>query len=117
MKKKYIKKIIIYFLLMILIASTVNAMSVGGLTGNTSASGNNEVRTIGNKFITIFSTVGTIISVIVIIILGIKYMLGSVEEKAEYKKSLMPYLIGAVCIFAASNIASIIYKFAININK
>ena len=33
-----------------------------------------------------------------------------VERKAEYKKTLMPYVIGAVFVFAASSIAGIIYN-------
>ena len=44
------------------------------------------------------------------ILLGVKYMLGSVEEKAEYKKSLFPYMIGAVFVFGASTIAGIVYS-------
>ena len=43
---------------------------------------------------------------------GIKYMMGSAEEKAEYKKVMLPYIIGAVLIFAGVNIASAIYKMA-----
>lgn len=39
-------------------------------------------------------------------------MMGSAQEKAEYKKTMIPYLIGAVLIFAASNIAGWIYNFA-----
>ena len=41
----------------------------------------------------------------------IKYMMGSAEEKAEYKKTLMPYVIGAGLVFAASSIAQIVYSF------
>ena len=37
---------------------------------------------------------GIIVSVIVLMIMGIKYMTGSIEEKAEYKKTMIPYLIG-----------------------
>ena len=48
-------------------------------------------------------------SVIVLIVLGIKYMMGSVEEKAEYKKSLMPYMIGCIFVFMATVIATVIY--------
>ena len=48
---------------------------------------------------------------VMILALGVKYMMGSTEEKAEYKKSFMPYFIGAVLIFAASNIAKIVYNF------
>ena len=39
-------------------------------------------------------------------------MMGSAEEKAEYKKTLLPYIIGAAFVFAASTIASIIFSFA-----
>lgn len=42
-------------------------------------------------------------------------MTGSVEERAEYKKTLMPYIIGAALVFAASTIAGAIYGFAINL--
>ena len=38
-------------------------------------------------------------------ILGIKYMTGSAEEKAEYKKTMVPYLVGAVILFGAAAIA------------
>mgnify|MGYP000776194846 len=37
-------------------------------------------------------------------------MLGSTEEKAEYKKSMLPYVIGAVFVFASSAIAGAIYN-------
>lgn len=49
-------------------------------------------------------------SIVVLIILGIKYMMGSVEEKATYKKTLFPYFIGAIFVFGASTIASAIYN-------
>lgn len=71
----------------------------------------NGITNIGNQIITIVSTVGSIASVIVLVILGLKYMMGSAEEKAEYKKTLMPYIIGAGLVFAASSIAGIIFSF------
>lgn len=58
------------------------------------------------------NVIGIIISVITIVIVGIKYMLGSVEEKAEYKKTMMPYLVGCLFIFAISTIVSIIFELA-----
>ena len=42
-------------------------------------------------------------------------MMGSTDEKAEYKKSMLPYVIGAVLVFAASSIASVIYNLAIKL--
>lgn len=69
------------------------------------------IEKIGGQLITILSTIGSIASVIVLIILGLKYMMGSAEEKAEYKKTLMPYILGAALIFAASTIAGMVFSF------
>ena len=60
--------------------------------------------------------IGSIVSVLALVIIGVKYMLGSVEEKAEYKKTLMPYIIGAGLVFAASAIATVVYNFASSVN-
>lgn len=65
---------------------------------------------LGNKIIGIVQAIGSIVSVLALIIIGIKYMLGSTEEKAEYKSSMLPYLIGVFFLFFASNIVSIIYN-------
>lgn len=56
------------------------------------------------------TTVGVVIAMVGIIILGLKYMMGSVEQKAEYKKTMIPYLTGCILIFCISTIISIIYK-------
>ena len=82
------------------------AFSVTDMTG-TKISNSNLTNT-GNGIITVLTVIGTVISVIVLIILGLKYMLGSVEEKAEYKKTMMPYVIGAILLFATSNLLGIV---------
>lgn len=56
------------------------------------------------------NNIGVVIAVIILMIIGLKYMLGSAEEKANYKQTLMPYLIGAVILFAGSIIPNLIYK-------
>ena len=58
-----------------------------------------KLQNVGNTIIGAIRVVGTIISVAVFAVLGIKYMTGSVEERAEYKKTMMPYLIGAFLLF------------------
>jgi trbC/VIRB2 family len=62
--------------------------------------------------IEIITGIGIAVSVIALILLGIKYMVGSIEEKAEYKKSMIPYLIGAIMIFLISTIVTIIMEFS-----
>ena len=71
-----------------------------------------QVQGIGEQIIGIIQVVGSLVAVGVIVVLGIKYMMGSASEKAEYKKVMLPYIIGAVLIFAGVNIASAIYKMA-----
>lgn len=63
----------------------------------------------GGTIVNVLSTVGTVIAVAGIMILGIKYMMGSIEEKAEYKKTMIPYLVGCIFIFCIPKIVSIIY--------
>ena len=74
-----------------------------------------KLQNVGNTIIGAIRAVGTIISVAVFAVLGIKYMMGSVEEKAEYKKTILPYAIGAGMVFAASSLVSVIYNIAINL--
>ena len=65
----------------------------------------------GRNIVSILQAVGVVLSVVMLIVIGIKYMMGSAEEKAEYKKTLMPYVIGAALIFAASVFAQVAYDF------
>ena len=82
---------------------------------STNGDGTDNIKTVGGKIIGIIQIVGTIISVGMLMILGIKYMMGSAEERAEYKKTLFPYLIGAILIFAAANLTQVIYSWAIKL--
>lgn len=54
--------------------------------------------------------VGIIVSVVALMIIGLKTMIGSVEEKSEYKKSLITYIIGITIFAACSTLPDIIYK-------
>ncbi len=79
------------------------------------AQGAEKVAEIGNTIIGTIQILGSILAVIVLVALGIKYMMGSVEEKAEYKKTMMPYVIGAIMVFGITNILSIIVSIASNL--
>ena len=68
------------------------------------------IATKGGIILDFITTIGIVQAVIVLIILGIKYMIGSVEEKAEYKKSMIPYLIGIVMVGSISAIIKVLAK-------
>lgn len=76
--------------------------------------GTEGIENIGKQVVGIITTVGVVVSVVVLVVLGIKYMIGSAEEKAEYKKTMIPYIIGAILVFAASSIASIVMSISKN---
>ena len=67
MKKRKIRFIgLVFILILILIGNSVSAFSIGNLSGNTADTG--EIQQAGNKVVQIVSTVGSILSVIVIIL-------------------------------------------------
>ena len=55
-------------------------------------------------------TAGVVVAIIIMIVIGIKYMMGSTADKAEYKKSLMPYLVGAIFIFGAVAVSEMVFQ-------
>ena len=67
-----------------------------------------------NNVIGVIRIVGSIVSVVTLVALGIKYMFGSIEERAEYKETMKPYLIGAILVFGISNVTSILYDIGSN---
>ncbi len=93
--------------------SAANETEVGGPGTYTGIKPNNtsDIDKLGNQVIGVLQVLGSITAVVVLMILGFKYMMGSAEDKADYKKSMIPYLVGAVCIFLAPFIAGAIYSF------
>lgn len=110
MKLSKILSIIALSVMILAIATNfVYAVDPGSIT-ITTGTGASDITELGGKIIGMIQVVGSVIAVVILVVLGIKYMMGSAEEKAEYKKTLIPYLLGAVLIFAAANIASMVYK-------
>ena len=88
------------------------AGTVGGVTFSEGTAGDTSVATKAANIVATLRNIAAIIAVIIVAILGIKYMLGSVEERAEYKKSFMPLIIGVVVVLLAFQIASMIFELA-----
>ena len=114
---KKLSKVLFVFVIAIMLGAVasnlvlaLNPASIKGDITNT-----DQIQTLGKQIVGIIQVVGSIAAVAVLVVLGIKYMMGSTEEKAEYKKTLIPYIVGAVLIFAASNIASFVYSWANNL--
>lgn len=71
---------------------------------------NNEgIVDVANIIVSLIRIVGISIAVVMLAIIGIKYIMGSVEEKAEYKQTMWPYVVGAILLVGGSSLVSMIY--------
>ena len=76
------------------------------LTKVNSATGGDigEAATIGGNIVNWIWGISIVVAVVVLMVTGLKFIVGSTQEKAEYKKTMIPYLVGAILIFGASAI-------------
>lgn len=116
MKKtvRIISTILLTIMLVTSIAGVVFAApdidkTIGDIDG-AKAGDTTKVTTISGKIINIIQVVGIVVAIAVVLIIGIKYMTGSVEQKAEYKKVMIPYIIGAVLLVAGTSIVKVIFN-------
>lgn len=113
--KKLTKILTVVLLVAIIVMSVSNVFAAGSIINEieTSASNANvntsSISQMVGKIIAYLRNAAVIIGVVIIIILGIKYMTGSLEQKAEYQKSFVPLIVGIVIVMAATSIASFLF--------
>ena len=112
MNKKVVK-VILVFILSILLISVLN---ISNATVDTTKY---KIRPSGNTgpfgefagiIVWILQFAGYTVAVIMLSVIGIKYIISSPGEKADLKSRLIPYGIGAVLLFAGSTFLNIIYN-------
>lgn len=70
---------------------------------------------LGGKILDVLQIVGIIVGAIILVVLGLKYMMGSLEEKAEYKKTMIPFVVGAIVVMAAPTLTKGIFTLISNL--
>lgn len=121
MNRKVIK--IVSILLMVVMAVTMLSTSVFAaksqdldvgmfdtLQDNSTAS--ESAKKIIGALISIAQVIGVGVAIIMLIVMAIKYISAAPTEKAEIKKSITIYVVGAIVLFAATGILEIIKNFA-----
>ena len=115
MNIKKVQKIVAVLMLTIMLVSMVNVISLAANITPKDIKADevktDSISTVGKKLVGVFQAIGIVLSVVVLTVIGIKYLMGSAEEKADYKKSLIPYVVGAALVFTASVFAQSIYEF------
>lgn len=109
---KIISVLAIALVLVAVLSQTILATdysgTISGLEGGNPAT-TNEITGKARDLLATIRNISAIIAVFVIVFLGIKYMMGSVEEKAGYKKSFIPLIVGAILVVAATTIATFLF--------
>lgn len=115
-------KVISTLLLAIMLVASIATTAFAAVNLNTTISNienqnlnrnaDSQITKVGGNIVNIIQIVGIVIAVIVLLVIGIKYMIGSASEKAEYKKTMIPYVVGAVLVFAGTSLVKVIYSLA-----
>lgn len=113
MKKKMIFIILTMMIFIMLFIPAHRDLAAGIDTNgiNVSSSTQSEFDTVGKVILGGIQGIGMGVSTITLVVIGIKYMFGSVEEKAEYKSSMIPYIIGVLFLALCTSIPNIVYDF------
>lgn len=118
MHNKTKKKICVTIIMILLtLISFTNIVCATGLDDPTTIisgpdmTGVGTLFNLGNIVLGIIQYVSIGVASIATIILGIKYMYSSPEDKAEIKKKLIPFIIGGVLVFGAVQLVKIVETF------
>lgn len=124
MKKKTIFKILLIMVVVMIIVGTIipNCLAATGIDPgkiNNVYEGDmpTKISDIGKTVMGILQVTGSGIAVIMLVIIGIKYITASANEKAQLKGQLTGFAIGALLLFAGSNIAGIVIQTIFEITK
>lgn len=121
--RKFQKVLIILFILILIILLCNNNVFAEDLLDNlddfdplkNTATTEVQLRQKINPILSVLRMLGAIVSVVTMMILGFKYMIGSAEEKASYKKTMIPWLIGAFLLFTVNVLPSILKNLTLNL--
>lgn len=106
------KKIVIILTLLSVIVMCINTFAFAIDDPNYYNPGELNDRKIGNiigDILANIKVVGICIAVVMLTIIGLKYIICSVDEKATYKENMIPYVVGCFLLASATTIPSIVY--------
>lgn len=117
-KKKIFKIIILIFVLLIIGMIISNNSFAWDISKDLTQYENADAGRAGNKItnivgavISLASTVGAGVAIIMLIVIGMKYVNANPAEKADAKKDLPGYIVGAVILFGVSGLLRLLQVF------
>ncbi len=133
MKKKTLRKVVVIFMVLIQLIiisnsvlgatttqapqGTTQANTIATLDGNgnidTSSKAARTIIGVSKTLLELLQLIGIAVGLIMLVIIGIRFILKSDKEKPDFKNVAMNYIFGAICIFGATTILTFIQKIAI----
>lgn len=116
--KKTVKIIAILLMVFGLFFTTVaptvsfaeDAKTITGQLSKDDNAGQEEITNIGSKVMSFIWILSIVVAVIVLMYTGLKFIVGSANEKAEYKKSLVPIVVGVLILVFATTIVNALFS-------
>lgn len=115
---KIISTILLAVLLITTVSQAVLATNYSGIINEVDKNGQGPssdvdgIKQVAGRIVKAIRNIAAIVAVVIISILGIKYMIGSTQERADYKKSFIPLIVGVIVVVAAAQIATMIFSVA-----
>lgn len=115
MKKKVIMKIALILLVIamnLLVISNFTYADNFDFSGFESNTANDTIKTpvqdaVG-AILSVVRIVGTGIAIIILAVVAMKYMMAAPSDRADFKKAAIQYVVGAIIVFGASNILTLL---------
>lgn len=118
MKNKMLK-IVTFFAIVVMLVSVFSTVFADDLLDPSKVTASNtdtaaKVNTLMGQILGIVQVIAIGVAVIMLIVLAIKYISAAPSEKADIKKGMITYVVGAVLLFGATAILQFIKTFAGN---
>ena len=97
----------------ILVDASVVSQFSGEITGSATNAQTSAIKIL-SSILDIIRTIGAAVAVIILIVIACKYIIASAGDRADIKKYATTYVIGALILFGASGITSLIKNFIDN---
>lgn len=88
--------------------AVIDSSALDEFQGSSGGTGSNAVKKILSTILDIVRLVGASVAIVMLMTIAAKYMVASSGDRADIKKYALNYVIGAVILFAASSILTII---------
>lgn len=92
------------------LAADAGAGTVVDKLNHDKTDGQDQITNLGTSVMSFIWILSIVVAVVVIMYTGLKFIVGSANEKAEYKKSLVPIVVGVLLLVAATTIVKALFS-------